>query len=194
LLVSTNVHGKSKGVTVFGKLENYLHNIRDSNIFINTHYFDFFMVNLTNVSDVINSTVIPERVQNVIHYSFDIGIFLGVIFGLLSIAFAIWFGYGGKLRDFLTVSKKSEIDQKIAMMYGYAEDVRNNWKNDFKTDLKIERILADIRSVGRLRKAIKNEQKEYLISAKNRFLEELRKKGYNQEANRIEEVFVSYLW
>ena len=29
-----------------------------------------------------------------------------------------------KLRDFLTVSKKSEIDQKIAMMYGYAEDVR----------------------------------------------------------------------
>ena len=152
------------------------------------------MVNLTNVSDIINSTVIPERVQNVIHYSFDIGIFLGVIFGLLSIAFAIWFGYGGKLRDFLTVSKKSEIDQKIAMMYGYAEDVRNNWKNDFKTDLKIERILADIRSIGRLRKAIKDEQKEYLISAKNRFLEELRKKGYNQEANRIEEVFVSYLW
>jgi hypothetical protein len=80
------------------------------------------------------------------------------------------------------------------MMYGYAEDVRINWKDDFKTDLKIERILADVRSVGRLKKAIKDEQKEYLISAKNRFLEELRKKGYNQEANRIEEVFVSYLW
>ena len=154
----------------------------------------FLMVNLTNVSDVINSTVIPENVHNVIHYSFDIGIFLGLTFGLLSIAFAIWFGYGGKLRDFLTVSKKSEIDQKIAMMYGYAEDVRNNWNEKFKTDLKIERILADVRSVGRLRKAIKDEQKEHLISAKNRFLEELRKKGYNQESNRIEEVFVSYLW
>jgi hypothetical protein len=154
----------------------------------------FSMVNLTNVSDAINSTIIPERVQNVIHYSFDIGIFLGLIFGFLSIAFAIWFGYGGKLRDFLTVSKKSEIDQKIAMMYGYAEDVRNNWNENFKTDLKIERILADIRSVGRLRKAIKDEQKEQLVSSKNRFLEELKKKGYNQEANRIEEVFVSYLW
>jgi hypothetical protein len=154
----------------------------------------FFMVNLTNVSDAINSTIIPERVQNVIHYSFDIGIFLGLTFGLFSIAFAIWFGYGGKLRDFLTVSKKSEIDQKIAMMYGYAEDVRKNWKDNFKTDLKIERILADIRSVGRLKKAIKDEQKEYLISAKNRFLVELREKGYNLEANRIEEVFVSYLW
>ncbi|MGI0050464.1 MAG: hypothetical protein ACRD8K_01890, partial [Nitrososphaeraceae archaeon] len=57
----------------------------------------FSMVNLTNVSDAINSTIIPERVQNVIHYSFDIGIFLGLIFGFLSIAFAIWFGYGGKL-------------------------------------------------------------------------------------------------
>jgi hypothetical protein len=154
----------------------------------------FSMVNLTNVSDAINSTIIPERVQNVIHYSFDIGIFLGLIFGFLSIAFAIWFGYGGKLRDFLTVSKKSEIDQKIAMMYGYAEDVRNNWNENFKTHLKIERILADIRSVGRLRKAIKDEQKEQLVSSKNRFLEELKKKGYNQEANRIEEVFVSYLW
>ena len=79
------------------------------------------------------------------------------------------------------------------MMYGYAEDVRNNWNENFKTDLKIERILADIRSVGRLRKAIKDEQKEELISSKNRFLEELKKKGYNQEANRIEEVFLSYL-
>ena len=91
----------------------------------------FSMVNLTNVRDAINSTIISERVQNVIHYSFDIGIFLGLIFGFLSIAFAIWFGYGGKLRDFLTVSKKSEIDQKIAMMYGYAEDVRNNWNEKF---------------------------------------------------------------
>ena len=72
--------------------------------------------------------------------------------------------------------------------------VRSNWEENFRTDLKIERILADVRSVGRLRKSIKDEQKEYLTSAKNRFLEELRKKGYNQEANRIEEVFVSYLW
>ena len=144
------------------------------------------MVNLTNVSDVINSTTIPEYTQNIIHYSFDTGIF----FGLVTVAFAIWFGFGDRLTDFLEVSKKSEIDQKIAMMYGYAEDVRSNWEKDFKTDLKIERILSDVRSVGRLKKAIKDEQKEYLISAKNRFLEELRKKGYNQEANRIEEVFV----
>jgi len=152
----------------------------------------FSMINLTNVSDVINSTVTPERLPQ-IHFDFapfDWAIF----FGLLSIAFAIWFGFGDKLRDFLDVSKKSEIDQKIAMMYGYADDVRNNWKADFKTDLRIERILADVRSVGRLKKSIKNEQKEHLISAKNRFLEELRNKGYNQEANRIEEVFVSYLW
>ena len=146
----------------------------------------FPMVNLTNVSDVINSTTIPEYTQNIIHYSFDTGIF----FGLVTVAFAIWFGFGDRLTDFLEVSKKSEIDQKIAMMYGYAEDVRSNWEENFRTDLKIERILADVRSVGRLRKSIKDEQKEYLISAKNRFLEELRKKGYNQEANRIEEVFV----
>jgi hypothetical protein len=116
------------------------------------------MVNLTNVSDAINSTIIPERVQNVIHYSFDIGIFLGLIVGFLSIALLYGLDMEESL-DFLTVSKKSEIDQKIAMMYGYAEDVRNNWNENFKTDLKIERILADIRSVGRLRKAIKDEQK-----------------------------------
>jgi hypothetical protein len=53
------------------------------------------MVNLTNVSDVINSTTIPENTQ-IIHYSFDIGIFLGLIFGLITVSFAIWFGFGDR--------------------------------------------------------------------------------------------------
>jgi hypothetical protein len=60
----------------------------------------FSMVNLTNVSDAINSTIIPERVQNVIHYSFDIGIFLGLIVGFLSIALL----YGLDMEESLEIS------------------------------------------------------------------------------------------
>ena len=41
MLVSTSMHSKSKGVIVFGKLENYLYNIWDSNIFINTLSYFF---------------------------------------------------------------------------------------------------------------------------------------------------------
>ena len=42
----------------------------------------FFMINLTNVTDVLNSTTIPENIHNITHFSFDIGIFLGLVFGL----------------------------------------------------------------------------------------------------------------
>jgi hypothetical protein len=144
------------------------------------------MVNLTNITGV----ALPTNV-NVYDWHFVMD--LGLLFGLLSVAFAIWFGFGDKLRDFLVVSKKREIDEKVAMLYGYSESVRGMGAG-VQTDLFIERLLSDIRALGRMKKSIKDEQKEQVIVAKNRLVNELRTLHYNQEANRVEEVFTARLW
>ncbi|MGB7959172.1 MAG: hypothetical protein WCF46_04700, partial [Nitrososphaeraceae archaeon] len=44
---------------------------------------------------------------------------LGIAFGAASIAFAIWFGYAGRMRDFLRDSKRGQVDEKIAVIIGH---------------------------------------------------------------------------
>lgn len=144
-----------------------------------------------NVTDVVsNATGFPLDTVTV----YNVNLELGVLFGLLSIAFAIWFGFGNKLNDFLRASKKREVDEKIAMFYGYAAEVQSWQKNGIDVDLILEKILADIRAVGRIKRSVKDEQKEAVITAKNRLLNKLRTATYEQHANRIEEVFKSNLW
>lgn len=146
------------------------------------------MTNVTN--SVLNTTSFPPSADTV----YNINLELGLLFGLLSIAFAIWFGFGNKLNDFLRVSKKREVDEKIAMFYGYAADVQSWQKNGIDVDLMLEKILADIRAVGRIKGSVKNEQKEAVVTAKNRLINKLRTATYEQHADRIEEVFKSNLW
>ncbi len=97
------------------------------------------------------------------------------------------------MRDFLDASKKREIDEKISMIYSYADFVRNLGQGR-QIDLFIERLLADIRALGRIKRSIRSEQKEQTIVAKNRLMTELRHHNYNQEADRVEEVFTARLW
>lgn len=148
------------------------------------------LITMINVTDVLlnNTNSNPILVSN-IQFAFDIGIFLG----LLGLAFAIWFGFGDKLRDFLHATKKREVDEKIAMFYGYAAEVETWQKNGVDVDLMLEKILADIRAVGRIKRSIKDEQKEFITTAKNRLVNKLRTTTYEQHATRIEEVFKSNL-
>jgi|SoiMethySBSTD1v2_1073268.scaffolds.fasta_scaffold1256173_2 hypothetical protein len=53
-----------------------------------------------------------------------------------------------KLRDFLHATKKREVDEKIAMFYGYAAEVQTWESSGVDADLMLEKILADIRAVG----------------------------------------------
>jgi hypothetical protein len=91
-----------------------------------------------------------------------LAIALGLFFGLASIAVAILFGFSQVVKDFLTESKKAQVDEKIAMLYNYAEAV-TNWSN---TNVvfpphTINRMESDIRSIGRIRKSIK-EMADYI--------------------------------
>ena len=60
-------------------------------------------------------------------------------------------------------------DQKIAMLYGYAMDVKT-WGNENRAvnmTLMMGRIVADIRTIGRIRKSIRDEQGDSLLLARN---------------------------
>jgi choline-glycine betaine transporter len=54
----------------------------------------------------------------------DWGLTAGIFFGLLAIAVAIGFGLGKRVDDFLKETKRGTVDEKIAMLYGYAVDVK----------------------------------------------------------------------
>lgn len=128
-------------------------------------------------------------------YAGDIAIALGIFFGLLSIALAVWFGFSEKIRDFLHESKKGQIDEKIAVIYSHAANI-SSWYNTEETikNFNTERIKSDVRSIGRLKKSVGDEQKEALILAKNELLREMKNNGLSKESEEISLVFTALLW
>lgn len=76
--------------------------------------------------------------------AFSIPLMVGIFGSGLVVAYAIWFGYAGRIRDFLTDSKRSQVDEKIAVIYGHASSV-SSW--DIRSiHFILKRILSDIRS------------------------------------------------
>jgi hypothetical protein len=124
----------------------------------------------------------------------DWGLTAGIFFGLLAIALAIGFGLAKRINDFLNETRRGLVDEKIAMLYGYAEDVKK-WNNSSTdSEYKVQRIMSDLRSLGRMKKVIQKGQKEDLTTAKDRVLGEMRKKSeLIQQANEIDNVFNAWL-
>jgi hypothetical protein len=123
----------------------------------------------------------------------DWGLTAGIFFGLLGIAIAIGFGLGKRVNDFLNETRRGTVDEKIAMLYGYAYDVKTWNSSDINTKFKVERIKSDLRSIGRMKKAIQQGQKEDLSRAKNQLVEELKNNKLDKEAYDIDTVFTSWL-
>jgi hypothetical protein len=121
-----------------------------------------------------------------------LGIMLGIIFGFAGLAVGVYFGLAHGIRDFLTESKKAQIDEKIAMLYNYAEAI-TNWSNlgvAFPHHT-IDRMESDIRSIGRIRRSVKDEQLEALLAATDAVLAAMRP-SYENEARRVERIFRAY--
>jgi hypothetical protein len=123
----------------------------------------------------------------------SIAIALSIFFGFVSLAIAVLFGISDKVRDFLSETKKSQIDEKISMLYVHAMGVRN-WKaENINTEYMMRRILSDIDSIGRIRKSIKDEaQLGALITARKALASELRSWDFSTEITRIETIFDQY--
>jgi hypothetical protein len=121
-----------------------------------------------------------------------IAISLAIFFGFVSLAVAVLFGLSDKVRDFLLETKKGQIDEKIAMLYVYTMNVYS-WKSpNYNMNFVLEIILSDIRSIGRIRRSIKDEQLENMLVAKNALLAEMRAADFGNQANRIEIAFKSF--
>ncbi len=123
----------------------------------------------------------------------DWGLNLSILSGLAVIALAIGFGLGKRLNDFLNETRRGLVDEKIAMLYGYANDVKN-WDSDIEIKYKPERIKSDMRSLGRMKKAIQQGQKEDLVTAKDDLLVEMNKNSkLKNAASDIDRVFSTWL-
>jgi hypothetical protein len=118
---------------------------------------------------------------------------ISIFAGFLTVALAIGFGLGRKVNDFLNETRRGTVDEKIAMLYGYASDVKKWNVSDVDTRFKIERIKSDIRSIGRMKKAIQQGQKEDLIKAKDQLIEEMKRNKLDTEAHDIDTVYIGWV-
>jgi hypothetical protein len=88
----------------------------------------------------------------------DWGLYPSIFGGLLTIALAIGFGLAKRLNDFLNETRRGLVDENIAMLYGYANDVKNWHEAEIK--YKVERIKSDMRSLGRMKRQYKKDRKK----------------------------------
>lgn len=110
----------------------------------------------------------------------------------MAIALAMGFGIGKRFKDFIQETRHGLIDEKIAMMYGYANDVKS-WKDrNINVEYITERIISYIRSVGRIKDSVKEEQKENLKLAVEGLQHEMTNEGYTHNSSRLKSVFNSY--
>ncbi len=118
-----------------------------------------------------------------------VGIILGIVFGFAGLAIAVYFGLSHGIRDFMAEAKKAQVDERIAMLYNYAETIRS-WSDRGLTFAHhtIDRMESDIRSIGR---SIKDEQLEALLAATDAVLAAMQPR-FDNEARTVERVFRAY--
>lgn len=81
--------------------------------------------------------------------------------------------------NFLRNSAISSVDEKIAVLYGYANDV-SRWKDKkLNSDLMINQILSDISSIARVRNNIEYSQWREVIRVLTSLIESMQKEGYD---------------
>lgn len=114
---------------------------------------------------------------------------------LVAIAVSIYFAAGNPIRDFLRETKKGQIDEKIAMLYGYILSIPD-WKDakDVVKQRYTKKISADIRAIGKIRGSMEPGQKEDLFEAKKELMKEMNSSGLSNEADQLDTVFRTWIW
>jgi hypothetical protein len=118
-----------------------------------------------------------------------LAISLAIGLGFIGLITTVFLSLSDKVRDFFLESKKGQIDEKIAILYSHALTARTLTEQN--RYLMVERMAADIRSIGRLRKSIRDEQLENILSAKDVLISEIRTVNQN-DADRLLRVFQSF--
>lgn len=128
--------------------------------------------------------------------AFTIPLGLGVFGTGLAIAFAIWYGYAGRIRDFLRDAKRGQVDEKIAVIIGHALRYRNISAQKTSTEIRnlyLRRLNSDIRSIGRIKDSVGISQREDLDRAIRDLIATMRNSGFNEDADDVDRVFRLWL-
>lgn len=110
---------------------------------------------------------------------------LAVFFGLLSIALAVvglWFVLGKTIRDFLKQSKQSQVDGKIASLFGYTTEIKT-WDT---RGVSPDRIASDLMAIMRIKDAMTDEQKTRVLEALSKITTLMKKTKYESETSKLE--------
>jgi hypothetical protein len=110
---------------------------------------------------------------------------LGVAIAIGGAGFALYLemrkGHGqmGNIIEFLKNSTVSQVDEKIAVIYVLADEVRT-WKSSgTNVKLKSARVVSDLTSIGRIYSNMTFEQWRELRKASDLLIENMKKENYD---------------
>ena len=119
----------------------------------------------------------------------DIPLTLSVFTILLAgIIFVIQYYQAKNLSSLSTQITAYHIDEKIAVMFGYAHEAPN-WQDTKDIQFLKEKIITDITALGRLRPSISPDQIGKLARGVNGLINRMSQFGHPDEAREIDLVF-----
>lgn len=120
---------------------------------------------------------------------------VGIGFSIVGMAFV---GH-----DLTNEMRRSEIDEKVAMLWGYAwqatqfpatePPTSQQTQRSFWVEFFLQKVKADIRVLGRLAPSLEKGQRQTLVAAEQGLIEELNRNHYDREAGEIQAAFNSEL-
>ena len=117
------------------------------------------------------------------------GILVAVIFGGLSIYIACRMeGLIHGMNTLIHEMRRSQIDEKIAVIYRTASEVRSWEKLGIDPDLTTDKVIRDIRAAIRVKDSAVYLQYEDLASAVGILIEVMKKEQFTLQAHRLEEL------
>lgn len=134
------------------------------------------------------------------HGIFDLPFWVMFALGIVTLIVALIIAFFE--RSLAINMARSQIDEKTAMMFGYALEVQNkfprpsgetpeNQENPSSGAMKywLERVITDITALERIKDEMSSDQETRLRRAEAALIEELRSKKYNHLGNQIDATF-----
>jgi hypothetical protein len=91
-----------------------------------------------------------------------------------------------RMNNFLTRATLSQVDEKVAMLYSYSNDVKDWTKEGIDVTFMTSKIVSDITAITRLRNDISDDQKIKLNEAIRHLTDTMKK--HNYDTGRIEDI------
>lgn len=120
-------------------------------------------------------------------YSFMDNLDWNFVLTVVGLATGMFFGVYSLRKDILKELKMNQVDEKVAMLWGYAESVQH-W-HATNPGIVFSRAMADLAAVRRISRAISQEQEQTLRNAITSLTDELNAHGYGNFIPQVNDEF-----